>query len=344
MQNRRPPGLGRPYEEMKRTSRILELIQMVASAPRRYLRRDLAAHFEISERMVQKDMDVVRHGLKLPLGHSPDGYYFERTPSLPPLQYSFTEALALLLALQAGQQVVGVESQALAAALARLESLLPAEFAPLLRQGMNRPLLKADREHRQAMLQLLNRALLSRRKVKLTYETRSRGGEISERCVRPYAVVPYVRSWQLVAYCELRKELLIFKVDRIRSATLSTDRYAIPPDFELDAYLGSTWGLMRGEAGEPVDVVLHFEPEAGHWVAEEYWHSSQQVEELADGSVVFRLHVAVTPELVKWLLYYGSRVHVIEPGSLREGVAAEHRRAAAMYEVDGATHQGAQGS
>jgi len=34
------PGLGRSYEEMKRTSRILEIVQIIATAPQRYLRRD----------------------------------------------------------------------------------------------------------------------------------------------------------------------------------------------------------------------------------------------------------------------------------------------------------------
>ena len=32
-----------------------------------------------------------------------------------------------------------------------------------------------------------------------------------------------------------------------------------------------------------------------------------------------------------WLLYYGIRVEVLEPPSLRERVAEEHRRAAGVY-------------
>ncbi|MBL7066001.1 MAG: WYL domain-containing protein, partial [Anaerolineae bacterium] len=39
----------------------------------------------------------------------------------------------------------------------------------------------------------------------------------------------------------------------------------------------------------------------------------QQVEEQLDGSVLFRLHIAVPPEFVNWLLYYGSRVEVLSP-------------------------------
>jgi predicted DNA-binding transcriptional regulator YafY len=40
--------------------------------------------------------------------------------------------------------------------------------------------------------------------------------------------------------------------------------------------------------------------------------------------------VVITPEFVNWLLYYGSRVEVLEPAELRQRVAQEHRKAADM--------------
>jgi predicted DNA-binding transcriptional regulator YafY len=253
-------------------------------------------------------------------------------PRLPSLQYTFAEALALLLAVQAARHISGIGSAELAAAVARLEASFPPEFAPLLRQAVGQPIFTAQREHRQQMLMLLNRALLEGRKMRMVYETRSRGGAVSERVIRPYHIMPYVRSWQLIAYCERRAKVLMFKVDRIQEATLLDERYRIPDDFDVDAYMGAGWGAMRGEAREPVGVVLHFGPEAGRWVAEEYWHSSQQVEEQLDGSVLFRLHVAITPEFVNWLLYYGRRVEVLEPAELRAQVEEEHRRALTIYE------------
>ena len=265
------PGQGRLYEELKRTSRILELVQIIATAPQRYLRRDLADRFDLSERMIQKDLDVVRHGLKLSLLHSPEGYYFAEVPRLPALQYTFSEALALLLAVQAARQVSGVGSAELAAAVARLEALFPPEFIPLLRQVVSPPVTTAQREHRQQMLMLLNRALIEGRKVNMIYETRSRGGQVSERVVHPYHIMPYVRSWQLIAHCERRGQVLMFKVDRIQEATLLDERYGIPADFDLDAYMGTAWGLMRGEAGEPEDVVLRYLQHASGTIELNLW-------------------------------------------------------------------------
>jgi len=171
-------------------------------------------------------------------------------------------------AAQAGLGYTGVGSAELAAAAARLESLFPPEFAPLLRQAVGQPVVTAQREHRQQMLMLLNRALLEGRKVRMVYETRSRGGATSERVVHPYHIMPYVRSWQLVAHCELREAVRMFKVDRIQEATLLGEHYRIPTDFDVDAYMGSGWGAMRSATGEPVDMVLRFEPEAGQWVSE----------------------------------------------------------------------------
>ncbi len=315
-------------EETKRISRVIEIVQMIAVSPGRYLRRDLAEHFEVSQRMIQKDLDIIRHGLKFELTHTPAGYIFEQLPSLPALHFTLSEALSLLLAVQAAWQVPGIGSCDLAASIARLKALFPTEFLPLLNKITAQPSVSACGEHRQEMLSLLNHALAQRCKVRITYETRSRGGEVSERTITPYHIKLHVRSWHVIAYCQNRESVRTFKIDRIRQASLLGERYTIPNDFDVNDYLGDTWGIMNGDGRAPVDVLLLFEAEAGHWVIEEHWHSSQSSEELPDGSILFRVNLVPTPEFVNWLLYYGSRVKVMEPDFLRKQVIEEHLKAA----------------
>ena len=318
-------------EEIKRTARILQIIHLITMRPRQYRAKDLAQYFEISERMIKKDLQIVRHGLRLLLCSSKQGYYFEETPQLPSVAYSFTEALALVQAVQVSRQVAGISSADLAAAVARLIALFPPEFRNFLQKLSHRPRITAEREHRQEMLQLLNRSFLEGRKLEIVYRTARRQGAISQRVVHPYHIMSYVRSWQLIAYCENRQDVIMFKVDRIQKATLLDEAYEMAASFDLDKYMGNAWGVMRSEDQLPDEVELHFAPDAGRWVAEEFWHKSQQVEKYADGSVIFRLTIAVTPEFVNWLLYYGSRVEVTKPDHLRSAVAAEHRRAAEVY-------------
>jgi len=315
-------------EETKRTARILEIVQLIAGNPRRYRRADLAQRFEISERMIQKDLDIIRNGLKLLLCNDRSGYFFDRLPQLPTTPYSFSEALALLIAARTAQLIPGVNSADLAAAIARLESIFPDTFHSLLRDAIERLPQRAEKAHRQAMLTLLHRALIEQRQIRIVYAVASRGGATGERIVEPYHMMPYGRSWYLIAFDHKQQGILQFKIDRIHEAELLETKYSIPADFDVEVYLGDTWGIMRGAAGKPEQVELLFDPEAGRWVAEETWHKSQQSEVLPDGRVRVTFHVGITPEMVSWLLYYGARVQVLTPDWLRERVAEEHRRAA----------------
>jgi predicted DNA-binding transcriptional regulator YafY len=315
-------------EETKRTARILEIVQLIAGNPRRYRRADLAQRFEISERMIQKDLDIIRNGLKLLLCNDRSGYFFDRLPQLPTTPYSFSEALALLIAARTAQLIPGVNSADLAAAIARLESIFPDTFHSLLRDTIERLPQRAEKAHRQAMLTLLHRALIEQRQIRIVYAVASRGGATGERIIEPYHMMPYGRSWYLIAFDHKQQGILQFKIDRIHEAELLETKYSIPADFDVEVYLGDTWGIMRGAAGKPEQVELLFDPEAGRWVAEETWHKSQQSEVLPDGRVRVTFHVGITPEMVSWLLYYGARVQVLTPDWLRERVAEEHRRAA----------------
>jgi len=203
------------FEATKRTARILEIVQLVAGNPRRYRRADLAQRFEISERMTQKDLDIIRHGLKLLLCNDRSGYFFDRLPQLPTTPYSFSEALALLIAARTAQLILGVNSADLAAAIARLEAIFPDTFHSLLRDAIERLPQRADKAHRQAMLTLLHRALIERRQIRIVYAVAARGGATGERIVEPYHMMPYGRSWYLIAFDHKQQGILQFKIDRI---------------------------------------------------------------------------------------------------------------------------------
>jgi predicted DNA-binding transcriptional regulator YafY len=131
----------------------------------------------------------------------------------------------------------------------------------------------------------------------------------------------------MIAYCELRQGVRMFKVDRIVEGRLLDESYHIPNDFDLDAYMGQGWGLIRGVAGEPGLVVLRFNQRLGLSVSEEQWHNSQEVDELPDGRWEMRLAIGITPEFVHWLLYYGDQVEIVQPHHLRVRVAEGHWRA-----------------
>lgn len=315
-------------DQIRRTARVLEIIQQIAIAPGRWSRKELADYHEIGERMIQKDIELIRVRLGLELVHDGATYSFARLPQLPTVDYSFNEAISLVTAVRAAQTVPGVNSADLAAAVARLEHIFPHELQPLMREAADQMPTQASGAHRHAMLTLLHRAWIERRLVHLHYATGSPGGEVKERDIAIYHIMPYGRSWYLIAEDSIHGEMRDFKLDRVRQARLGDTTYVIPPTFDIDDYLGDNWGIMRN-AGPPAEtIVLIFSPQAGRWVSEAQWHKSQQIEQLPDGRVHVSFYVSTTPEMVRWLMYYGADVVIERPEWLRERVREAHRRAA----------------
>ncbi|MBI9051886.1 MAG: WYL domain-containing protein [Anaerolineaceae bacterium] len=312
--------------QIRRTARVLEIIQQIATSPYYWTRKKLAGHHEISERMIQKDLEIIRVRLDLPLNNERMGYSFSHLPHLPSTVFSFAEAIAILSAARAAQVLPGVNSAELAVAITRLESVFPEQIRGLLKESLDRLPRSSSKTHRQTMLLLFNRAYYERKQICIQYLTQNQA-QAKERIVEPYAILPYGRSWFLVAYDHYREAVLQFKLDRVLSAKLLEVSYQIPQEFNLDEYLGDGWGMMRGAAGQAEEVCLVFDETAGRWVSEEIWHKSQQIQQLSDGRFDVCFLVGITPEMINWLLYYGSHVQVIKPEWLRDKVREEHRLA-----------------
>jgi len=120
------------------------------------------------------------------------------------------------------------------------------------------------------------------------------------------------------------------KIERIRSARLTSQCYSIPEDFDVRALLADAWGIWYSD-GAPVEVVLRFHPRVARRVAESRWHRSQAIEEQADGGVIWRALIAQPQEMMPWIRGWGADCEVLAPVELREALATEARRLVHLY-------------
>jgi len=152
--------------------------------------------------------------------------------------------------------------------------------------------------------------------------------------VHPYFLEPDAagRSVYLIGFDETVKAMRTYKVERIRSSTLTTDRYQIPDDFDPDRWLAHSWGIWSSDTTATANVVLRFEASVAHRVREAVWHRSQKVRELPDGRLELSVTVAGIVEIRPWILSWGDGVEVLSPPELREAVAMAVRGAATRYQ------------
>lgn len=316
----------RKLPENTRIARILDLVWLISREPRRWTRKDLARRFEISERMVTSDLELLRHGLKFEIESDRGrGYYFSRVPSLPAVSYTLPEALALILAAQSARQLSGISQADLSAAIARISAVIPIELRELVdRLGSSAPIVPED-DRRQYLLATISHATSTRRQLYIRYAAAWRDGAISERTVDPYAIVPYLRSWHLVGYCHLRESMRVFKLDRILEVEQLRTTFEPDSSFDLAEFLSEGWGLIRGIDGPVEEIVLIFKQPAARWVAEEHWHASQQLEWLPDKRLKFTVRIQITPEFRRWVFRYGRQVEIVAPDHLRAWMCDEAR-------------------
>lgn len=79
------------------------------------------------------------------------------------------------------------------------------------------------REQNLDKYNILNRAIKERKKVKILYYSYNKGE--NERIIHPYDMFLYNNGWGCAAFCENKKDLRHFELNRIRNIELLKDNY-----------------------------------------------------------------------------------------------------------------------
>ena len=322
----------------QKASRILTLIPLVRQRPGIRV-RDLARRLGVSPRVVLSDLDMVLMCGVPP--YLPNDYvsvcieggrvwldfadHFRRPIALTPL-----ETLALRLALDAAP----VGSRGAVASLRRkLRALMPSSSAEDVE---GRFAVVGAPAALRARMETLERAVLERREVRLTYYTASRD-ETTQRVVRPYAMVEHDGHWYLVGHCLLRGRELPFRVDRIRDVALLDGTFEVPAGFDIEAYRRPEMyfptrsdveviaRIAGGDVGEPVPAGDGAGP----------LDAAPRLREIArepDGSRIVSFRASRSEWVVFWALAHGDRIEILKPETLRRQIAQACADLLALYD------------
>ncbi|MDQ2853876.1 MAG: transcriptional regulator [Chloroflexota bacterium] len=295
---------------------------------------EIASLTGMTTRTVYRDIKALEEELAMPIFQAGKGRYgIEKKYFLPPLHLSVPEAVVLFLASRLIARWSDAYDQAVVSAFTKLADLLPQPIsrhvtATMLTVGEAKPNDQFVRNFAHVA-----QAWADGRVVEFDYDPGE--GEPRRARVQPYFLEPDAagRSVYLIGFDETVGAMRTYKVERIRSSTLTADRYEIPADFDPDRWLTHSWGIWSSDTTATADVRLRFDASVAHRVREVVWHRSQVLEELPDGGVEMRVTVAGIIEIRPWIMSWGDAVEVLAPPDLRRSVADAMRSAAARYEA-----------
>lgn len=152
-------------------------------------------------------------------------------------------------------------------------------------------------------------------------------GEETKRIVLPYALKEFEKRWYLVAWDKERQALRMYGLDRITGVYPTGKSFTIPDDFDVDVLFRNSFGAYISEHKDLRHIVLKATEKEAAYLRDLPLHQSQK--EVSPR--VFSLDAAIGEDLVLELIKRGNRIEILEPQDLRERIAEEFEKAAALY-------------
>lgn len=235
-----------PYDTSP-TARALLTLELIQGSPGITADR-IADKLGVSERAARRYVEILREAeipiesVRGPYG----GYRVGRGLRLPPLMFTATEALGLVMAVLDGHHDASDPTDPVGSALGKIVRALPepvAAQAEAVRRATapapDRAAARPDPGTTAALVQ----ACGNRQRIQLGYRSEAGSEWVSE--VDPWAVVVRHGRWYLLCRAVAKDVMRAYRVDRVRSVEPLTETFTVPADLNpvamLEEHLSAGW-------------------------------------------------------------------------------------------------------
>jgi predicted DNA-binding transcriptional regulator YafY len=313
-----------------RALRALELLQAQSGITG----AQLAAQLGVTERAARRYVAILREA-NIPVESTRGpygGYRVGRGIRLPPLVFTATEALGLVMAALDGSHAAADADDPVGAALSKIIRALPENVgrpaATMRRHASTVPDRGAVRPGTATTGALVD-AIAAQRRVSIGY--RSESGSQWEEDVDPWAVVVRHGRWYLLCHSHRADAVRAYRIDRIQSVAGGGEQFRAPGDLDyvdlLEQHLGTGWEFETKVVFDaPYDeVARHVRPPMG------------RLERTDDGARCVLTGTTSNPAMyaAEWLAAIPVTFHVEGGPELRAAVGAVTARLTAALGAPG---------
>jgi len=209
---------------MRRADRLFDVIQVLRTAKKPVTAATLAEELEVTVRTIYRDVATLQ-ARRVPIEGAPGlGYVLRKGFDLPPLMFTVDEIEAVTVGARMVQRLRDPELQAAARrVLDKVTVVLPESLRGHVADA---PFYVSQGEAatpRGVDMAEVRSAIRDRRKLRIAYVDEKR--RRTRRTVWPLAMAYYVDVTLVGAWCELRKDLRNFRVERIAASRVLAERF-----------------------------------------------------------------------------------------------------------------------
>ena len=310
--------------DLSPTGRALRALDLLQAQPG-ITGGQLAAQLDVTERAARRYITILREaGIPVESTRGPyGGYRVGRGIRLPPLVFTATEALGLVMAVLDGSHAASDADDPVGAALGKIIRVLPEnvglQAATMRRHACAAPDRGAVHPGTRTTSALVD-AIAAQRRVSIGY--RSQSGRQWAEDVDPWAVVVRHGRWYLLCHSHRAGAVRAYRIDRIQSVARGVEQFRAPGDLDyvdlLEQHLGAGWEFeTRVSFDAPCDEVARYvRPPMG------------RLNRTDDGARCVLTGTTSNPSMYagEWLAAIPIRFHVEGGPELRAAVAAVAER------------------
>lgn len=251
------------------TTRALLALELVQGSPGITADR-LAGKLGVSDRAARRYIGILREaGIPIESARGPyGGYRIGRGLRLPPLMFSATEALGLVMAVLDGHHDASDPTGPVGSALGKIVRALPepvaAQAEAVRRSAAPAPDRAAARPDPGTTAALVQ-ACSNRRRARIDYRTEAGSEWLIE--VDPWAVVVRHGRWYLLCRSRTADARRAYRIDRVRGVEVLDDTFSPPADLDpvatLEEHLAVGWEYdVDAVIDAPAETVARCVPRA----------------------------------------------------------------------------------
>ncbi|SMO93899.1 helix-turn-helix transcriptional regulator [Gracilimonas mengyeensis] len=284
---------------------------------------DLSERYGISGRTVYRDLAALQEA-GVPIGSEPGrGYFIVKGYHLPPVMFDRNEASALLAGERLMQKWNHTEiGKSYLSALDKVRSVLPPD---------EKEYFEIQDEHMQAfhyknehlpqpddrIFVWMQKAIFKKEVIEICYESPYKGEKIT-RNIEPLGLLLKDNQWYLAAWCRLRKDYRMFRLDRFHDFKLTGKKLPDSSDHTLKEFHARNLDKER----ELTEVTIWFKQDMVRLIGDSKYHHGWAWEKEVDDGLEITFLTSHPEYLARWSLLWGNGAKVLKPESVKEKAKA----------------------
>lgn len=301
---------------------------------------NLAKILETSERSIYRDIDILcEAGIPIMSIPGPNGgYSFMKDYKINSNALESGDVVNLLFSSMGIRPEKNTETaQKLKNALIKLENSVSKEHREEIIKAKERFFIDSDpwwgKRIDNKYVDLIKKSILNLKKLKIHYKRYD--SEVSERTIRPYGAVVKNSEWYVVAFCESKKQIRVFKLGRIIAIEVLEESFNMPKNFCLEEFWEmSKQQFVKQESAKSAKidhnaylVKIKFYKEKKQLLNGFYVHSFIQVED----KWIYNIDMISFQTACNVIFPLSDMIEVLEPLQLREYIREKSKKILSLY-------------